>query len=74
MSYPRIAVPLAEDPAESDFAREMDKAVFHYAPSGLRSQPSYLRLHFVATCELLRLARRISDVVCVSCFREVEDC
>jgi hypothetical protein len=40
-----------------------DQISWHYPPSNIEAQPNYLSKTFVETCELLRIARRIMDVV-----------
>ncbi|KAF7967505.1 hypothetical protein HWV62_41412 [Athelia sp. TMB] len=40
-----------------------DQIPWHYPASGIDPQPNYLSRTFVETCELLRIARRIMDVV-----------
>ena len=44
---------------DSDF----DQLIWHYPPSGLQPQPTYLSRTFAETCELLRIGRRIMGIV-----------
>jgi len=44
---------------DSDF----DQLVWHYPPSGVAPQPTYMSRTFAETCELLRIGRRIMEIV-----------
>jgi hypothetical protein len=44
---------------DSDF----DQLVWHFPPSGIPPQPTYMSRTFAETCELLRIGRRIMEIV-----------
>ena len=44
---------------------EFDREPWLWDPSGLPAQKSNIASVFSATCELLRIARRVMDFVCV---------
>jgi hypothetical protein len=43
---------------------EFDQILWHYPPSGIPPQPNMLSCTFAETCNLLKIARRIMDVLC----------
>jgi hypothetical protein len=45
---------------------EFDQLPWHYPPSGVPPQPNRLSWTFAETCELLKIARRIMEVLLVS--------
>ncbi|KAF8892873.1 hypothetical protein BD779DRAFT_1507469 [Infundibulicybe gibba] len=59
-----------------DFYSHLDELPWHYLPAGIPPQPNLLSKTFAATCELLRIARRIMDVVygfCLNLNRSIND-